>query len=256
MENEINLQILFWIGTGLMCVTIVTIFLIVLNYHRIVSIQKKEEAERLVQVVLDTEQKERQRVAMDLHDDVLGELNASLIYLRGVQESSQNSMISEHLSTTTEQLMNSINSIQAISYNLMPPELISLGVLYAVEQYLERISKSYAIKIDFYSNIQEVLISKKDQYEVFRIVQEITNNIIKHGEVTWIHYHIQNCSNNTCMVIEDDGIPYNFLGALKISTGLGLRNIVSRTKYLGGEVEHLSLSTGNKIELRIPHKTL
>lgn len=253
MEDEINLQLLFWTGTILMCFTIITVVMVVVNYQRSVAKQKKEEAERLIKVILDTEQKERQRVAMDLHDEVLGDLNAILIYLRRIQEEPVTPEVIRQLLLTNHQLLYSIQNIQSISYNLMPPELEVLGLLVALEEYFKRVALFYTIDIHFIPAVSRIQVKKRYKYEVFRVIQELTNNIVKHGQAKRIKCEVKSSSDLTDFLIEDDGKSYSFFEALKQSKGLGLRNIVSRTQYLGGEVVHSSLEKGNLIHLKIPH---
>lgn len=253
MAHEINLQLLFWTGTILMCFTIVTVVIVVVNYQRSVTKQKKEEAERLIKVILDTEQKERQRVAMDLHDEVLGDLNAILIYLRRIQEEPITPEVARQLLLSNHQLLHSIQNIQSISYNLMPPELDALGLLVALEEYFKRVALFYTIEICFMPVVSQIQIKKRYKYEVFRVIQELTNNIVKHGQAKRIKCEVKSSSGFTEFLIEDDGKAYSFIDSLNQSKGLGLRNIVSRTQYLDGTVTHSSLEKGNLIQLKIPH---
>lgn len=253
MEDEINYRLVFWAGTTLMTIAVIGIFLILISYHRYRSLQQQKEAERLLANSIESEKKERLRIARDLHDEIGGDLNAIANYLTTIKKLATEARIQELAKETYEYLSTTQASVQMISYNLMPPQLEVSGLIAAVKDYLERIEKVNAIEIKVSHNKPRIPIDPLYKYELFRIIQELTNNMLKHGKVSAIILDFLVAGKSTLISITDDGIPFNFSENYQIASGMGLKNIVSRVRYIRATLQHKQTEKGNNTLIEIPH---
>jgi len=253
MEDEINYRLVFWAGTTLMTIAVIGIFLILISYHRFRSLQQQKEAERLLANSIESEKKERLRIARDLHDDIGGDLNAIANYLTTIKKLATEPRIQELAKETYEYLSTTQTSVQMISYNLMPPQLEVSGFIPAIKDYLERIEKVNAIGIKVNYSKPRIPIDPLFKYELFRIIQELTNNMLKHGKVSAITFDLHIADKSTLITITDDGIPFNFSANYQTAAGMGLKNIVSRIRYIRATLQHNQSGNGNTTLIEIPH---
>ncbi|RYE00308.1 MAG: hypothetical protein EOP54_00565 [Sphingobacteriales bacterium] len=253
MEDEINYRLVFWAGTTLMTTAVIGIFLILISYHRFRSLQQQKEAERLLANSIESEKKERHRIARDLHDDIGGDLNAIANYLTTIKKMATEARIQELAKETYEYLSNTQASVQMISYNLMPPQLKVSGFIPAIKDYLERIEKVNEMQIKVIYNKPRIPIDPLYKYELFRIIQELTNNMLKHGKVSVITVDISVATKSTLIAIVDNGIPFNFSENYQTGAGMGLKNIMSRIRYIRATFQHKQSEKGNTTLIDILH---
>jgi len=234
------------LGTFVMLFSIFCLIFLVLFYKNYFFRMKQKETELLLKTSLESEKNERQRIAADLHDSVSSDLSAIRNYLtiilRGEKDETR-AMLFQELKEGVEV---AIENTRQVSYKLMPPLLDQLGFELALEDYLNKLSKKTGLSFE--------LISKKDSsfkstpsvsYELFRIIQEFTTNMLKYGSITKCQV-ILNVNNKVgCLEIIDDGIPYNFQESLSESKGTGLRNINSRLKIIGAKFIQKEVVHGN-----------
>lgn len=253
MEDEISYRLVFWAGTTLMTIAVIGIFLILISYHRFRSLQQQKEAERLLANSIESEKKERLRIARDLHDDIGGDLNAIANYLTTIKKIASEPRIQELAKETYEYLSTTQASVQMISYNLMPPQLEVSGFIPALKDYLERIEKVNAIEVKVSHDKPRIPVDPLYKYELFRIIQELTNNMLKHGKVSAVSVNVHVSGNKTLITITDDGIPFNFSEKYQSASGMGLKNIVSRVRYIRATLQHKESGNGNTTLIEIPH---
>lgn len=218
--------------------------LLVLFYQNYFSKMKRKEAEQLLQVSIDSEKNERKRIAADLHDSVAGDLSAIKNYLLILQKSDdaiKHSPVFEEIKIGVE---NALENTRLISYKLMPPLLESFGLVAAIDDNFERLtSKSNAVfKIEA---TDELSISPGISYELFRVIQEFSTNMIKYGGVTQCKVTLTQNASTTQIDLTDNGSTYDFFALLKTSKGTGLKNIVSRLKVIEATFAQETVKSGN-----------
>src|SRR5690606_35894925 len=147
MENETGLKIFFWIVTAIMLFCVITVLLVVVLHNRRIFKIKQKESEALLKAVLEAEQRERKRIAKDLHDDISGDLNALQNLVTILYDKQQDSFSKEILYEASSVLSNTLKNVQNISYNLMPPMLESYGLISTLKSYFERIKKLHNVEI-------------------------------------------------------------------------------------------------------------
>lgn len=249
MQDEIQLELFFWIGTALMFFLAVGIIFISVAYKAKVDRLQRKKSESLLKASLDSEKKERQRIASDLHDGLSGDLSAVKNFITLLNNKEDDPFKKEILQEVSIVLSHAVTNVQNISYNLMPPLLESYGLAPTLNSFFDRVKKlnNLSIKQYYYSEI--IKIPPSDGYELYRVIQEFTNNLIKHGKSQEISISITLNQNNLFIVIEDDGVSFDFKKNLQSSLGMGLKNISSRIKHIDAKLIQLPTEKGNKFQI-------
>ncbi|MBI3133844.1 MAG: sensor histidine kinase [Bacteroidetes bacterium] len=181
-------------------------------------------------VIMETQEQERKRIAEDLHDS-LGQLLSTIkINLQTLPQAQQ------HYYTESLLLLNQASAeIRSIAFNLMPQTLEDAGLVPALYELAEKIKRSslYEIMVQVHG-MEKVPFEKQTEFNIYRIVQEAVNNIIKHAEAREITIQLVKLEDTISIMIEDDGVGFDPV-TIKMS-GRGLRNITARSEWLHGNI--------------------
>ena len=153
-------------------------------------------------------------------------------------------------------LDDTIASVRRISRDLMPSTLERFGLVNAIKELCERFQNTSKIEIQLEAPAEIPPMEKQRQLMLFRIVQELLNNAIKHANATRIDVTIKNDSG-LLVCVEDDGIGFNAQAEMNDNQngkGLGLFNIENRARLLGGKLEYPRPAKGSKTVITIPIK--
>ncbi len=243
---------------------IILIFLLLYAYkQRARSIKRRDELHALAMeqekqnskistltALLQGQEQERGRLARDLHDGLGGLLSGTkhqLSYLNPHQ--SEN--LQEGISKSLEQIDGAVEELRRVAHNLMPDLLMKYGLEVAIEEFASRISNNALdIHTEFinYSNS----LSQEKQLIIYRIIQELVNNAIKHAETSEIIIQISEEQNQLNVTVEDNGKGFD-LAALDVRKTAGFHNIELRVQFLKGTMNITSeLNIGTSIEIQIP----
>lgn len=251
MESPSEVKILFWLGTSVMLLLTFGLLSLVMFYQKQFLKSKQKESERLLKAILDSEKKERQRIAQDLHDGVQSDLRAIsnyfLLLSRKIEEDNLQSLLKE----TRGALEDTIENTRLISYKLMPPLIETRGFVMAVQDYFERLSKSSGKIFTFQDNVKELVVSDSVGYELFRIIQEFTSNMLKYGSIQECKLFFYEINNRICIELVDDGVPFDFMASYVTSNGSGLQNIQSRLKGIHATLEQRKVVSGNHFVIHL-----
>jgi signal transduction histidine kinase len=197
---------------------------------------RKEADNKVLQAIMETEEKERRQLAKDLHDGLgplLSNIKMSVSALDKTQISGFNKTVTENISNLINE---SISSLKYTSNNLSPHILESFGLVSAINSFIENIIRLGKIDISFNSNIENTRFENQVETNLYRIVCELIQNTIKHASAQnislLIHYH----ENTIVLQYFDDGIGFE-AGETGKTNGMGLSNIHSRLKALNGDIE-------------------
>lgn len=221
--------IILWIiivGLFLVILLTVIIFLVRAIFKKIIKAKEKEASvqlayqQNLLETTIKTQEKERHRIAADIHDALIGKLTA----LKMEQE------ITQKDEKTIHALHESINIARRISHDLSPPliEFTTLPdlikeLIYPWEQHL-LITATYDIR-------HEINDTDDFKVQITRIIQEIITNIVKHANATQMCLHLKQTKNYMGLQLSDNGKGYD---VMQHSKGLGMKNIETRVQYLKG----------------------
>jgi len=259
---------LMFMGTlGMLTLAIGIIVFVIFHQRKVIRYQlqmKKLEAEKQ-QILLDAsirfQEEERQRIAADLHDDAGPLLATARLYLNENLVNQEKAQQLQSIYSAKQIIDDAILLIRNISHSLMPPTLKNFGLESATTDMFQKISGSGTLNASARFHDYRERLKVEQELLIFRIIQELINNIIKHSHAGFIHL-TQNSNNNKIYLrIHHDGkgiVQAEFDKLNHTAHGLGLKNIASRIKVLNGRIyfEIDPSQTYYKITLEVPRTQL
>ncbi|MRX38209.1 sensor histidine kinase [Flavobacterium sp. LC2016-23] len=250
-EKEIVAIILY---TSLFFVVMAIAIVVFFYFSRKKIIQKELEKKDLVlqyqkeqlHAVIVTQEEERKRIAQDLHDDISSKLNivslnSHLLTAPDLTEKETLEITENIINLTTKALENS----RKIAHNLLPPVFEKFGLNAAVEELCEEFESSKAVKV-YYKNEIDFDDKEIDRHlHVFRILQELMNNSMRHGKASEIWITFRNDGDMKTCNYEDNGVGFD-MENVENQKGLGMKNIDSRLSFLDGTIQ-INSEIGNGI---------
>jgi signal transduction histidine kinase len=224
-------------------------------------IKAEETIRELSFSLLTAQEMERKRIASDLHDDIgqtLAYLKIRIQNLQKILPPNQDNLQEECFNTIeyTNQL---IEKVRKISHGLTPIFLDDLGLTASLHSLVDEFSGYSSIKIQKqFANVDK-LFSLGVEITIYRILQEIFNNIWKHAEANSVKFEINKMEDNVSFEIEDSGRGFD-LGSIRLFSsdkrGLGLASVKERVRMLGGRFEIQSrLYEGTNVFFEIPFES-
>ena len=213
---------------------------IALNQEKINTLLKENEI-NYVNAMIEGQETERKRIAADLHDR-LGSMLATV----KLHFSSEKKGGIEKGQTLLDQ---SVEEVRKISHNLASSSLVKFGLIASLQSLSESIS-SNKFRVDFLHHGIEERLSSETEISLYRCVQELISNIIRHANASKITIQLQKNNNDLNLIVEDNGIGFN---TKQKSSGIGLKNITSRVKSLKGNIAFdSSINKGTTVIIDIP----
>lgn len=203
--------------------------------------------------VIEAQEMERKRIAGDLHDSVGQMLSLSKLHLSEIMDNSS-AYTGEQVqlySRSMQLIDEACQEIRNISHNLMPGPLIRLGLLAAIKDLIRKINISKKIQITLESNLEATRFEEKVEISIYRVIQEIFNNILKHACASEVAVTLmKSAEKNFKLSIADNGIGFD-TREIVTSSGIGWKSIYSRLTMINGSMEiNSSKNAGTRIEIR------
>ena len=219
---------------------------------------KYEQEAKVYNAMLDGQEHERKRLAIDLHDGLAGRLSATRINLEKLTLGKKQGEGEEELQIlkAAENIDDALSELRSIARNLMPETLFKFGLKTAIEDYCSSISsgtEDVKFILQFYDS--DIPLSKNALLTLYRIMQELINNAVKHAKAkeVLIQYIIENQKIN--ITVEDNGIGFSKSDLINKS-GMGLKNLNTRVAYLNGTIEFDSIpGEGTTVQIEIDMTT-
>lgn len=196
---------------------------------------KQEHRISMLSAMLEGQEQERTRLARDLHDGLGGLLSGVKIELSALNAPASTSPQQTIVHKTLRHLDNAVDELRRIARSMMPEVLLTYGLGEATREYCNGLKKSgVPVTCQVYNYRNDM--SHGRQVTLYRIMQELVNNAVKHAGATQILVQLQQSDHRIFLTVEDDGKGFDQseLAALK---GAGLANIQSRTEMLQGSLE-------------------
>lgn len=205
-----------------------------------------EQQKKLLNAEIEATERERSRIAKDLHDGIGMDLVSIKLLANQIEKKTENKDALEIQSV----LQKTISEIQNIIYGLAPSGLKLFGLSHGIENYISMVNRNHSTSINFDFQGGEV---KDEQIGavVYRIIQELITNSIKHSYCSTISIQIKASSSYIQIVYHDNGIGFDLNNA---KPGLGLSNIRSRVESLEGILTVESDATGTLYSINLPLK--
>ncbi|SEP55913.1 sensor histidine kinase [Flavobacterium urocaniciphilum] len=218
-----------------------------------IAVEKKNQEihyqKEILQSVIQTQEDERMRIAQDLHDDISSKLNivslnTHLLKTPNLSESEYNEIIDNVVNLTAKALENS----RRIAHDLLPPVFEKFGLHAAIEELVNEFSSAKNVQVKYTNSLDFSYLEVNYQLHIFRILQELLNNSIRHGKASEISINfVENNSKNTCFY-SDNGVGFDMKSTNK-KRGIGMQNIDSRVNFLGGKINiHSEINKGVQID--------
>ena len=219
--------------------------------------QLKEKEFEILNSIYETQERERKRIAEELHDGLAQTLAAANMYLNALNDKiatcddlDENTIT--NFNETRKILKQSLQETREISHDLMPIAISEYGLRKSINDLVSKINKvNEDIEIIFYSNFKERRINKDIELALYRITQEIINNTIKHANATNLEINLYYKNGYTILISKDNGIGFN--ANEKKGSGLGIANFENRVTAFNGKMKIKSrIGEGTKIYIGIP----
>ncbi|HEX4375192.1 MAG TPA: ATP-binding protein [Puia sp.] len=237
--------VLFFGTIGMLALTIGLVVFIIFHQRKVIRyqtrLQKLEQNQQkmLLNASIRMQEEERQRIAADLHDDAGPLLATARLYLNENLVNLDKATQLQSIYSAKQIIDDTIQLIRNISHSLLPPTLKNFGLESAVNDLFQKISGSGSMNASSRFHDYKERLQTETELIIFRVIQELVNNILKHSNASFIHL-TQNTSGNKFFIrLHHDGrglTQADFEKLNKSNVGLGLKNIQSRLKVLHGKI--------------------
>jgi signal transduction histidine kinase len=237
------------------------IFVSYLFYNRYKLKQKSvldsellHQQEENSKAIIDAEERERSRIARDLHDGIGQQLSAAKLNLAALKSYINPKETKEIalFENATGLIDEAVNEVRSVSHNMMTNSLIKHGLISDVRDFINKLNQSAGLKINIETYGIEERLESTVEMILFRVLQEIVNNILKHAHATEVSIQFVKHEKELSLIIEDNGVGFDTKN-LENFEGIGLKNIQSRINYINGKVFFDSyLTKGTTVNIEVP----
>jgi signal transduction histidine kinase len=257
--------IIYSLAVFIVLVIIIGVFVLqnIRNKNKLISKEvelKNQEINKILKdqeiksyaALLEGQEKERQRIAADLHDRLGGLLSTIKSYFSVIEDKIselEEKTVKQH-KTASGLLNTAVEEVRNISHNLHSGVLKNFGLLLALEDLKNTLELSGSLNIDLNIDGKKQDISTPQEIEIYRIIQELFSNTMKHAKAEQVTLQIVFEEKQIIIIFEDDGLGFD-VGT--ITKGIGLKNIEARTKKLHGNLNIDSrIGRGTIVIIEIP----
>ncbi len=196
--------------------------------------QEIQKQKLLTEATITGQEKERQQIGKELHDNINQHLTTARLYLEVANEKATGE-IQELIRLSLKNIGGMIKEIRTLSQSLVPPTLGDIGLVESIQELCDSLKRAHTFSIDFVSrHFEESAITEIMKLMLFRIIQEQVNNIIRHSHATEVHIKLQSDAESVILSIQDNGTGFD---QEKTRKGMGLNNIASRAALMGGRAD-------------------
>lgn len=243
-SSRFNYIMLF--GTlAMLCLTLGIVFFVIFHQRKVIrfndQLKKMEDDKQqiLLNASIKFQEEERNRIAADLHDDVGPLLATARLYLNENLVNQEPAAQLQSIFSAKQIIDDAIQLIRNISHSMMPPTLKNFGLESAMSDLFQKINGSGTLNASVRFHDYRTRLKIEQELLIFRIIQELVNNIIKHSNAGFIHLTQNANTTHSYFRLHHDGqgiVQTEFDRLNHVSTGLGLKNIASRIKVLNGRI--------------------
>lgn len=224
-----------------------------LKQKALIQAEILRQQELSTRAVLEAEERERQRIAKDLHDGVGQIMSAAKMNLSSFEHelqfgsAEQQQKFQRIISLVDE----SCKEVRSVSHNMMPNALLKAGLAAAIREFTDKIDDKI-LRVNLYAEGLDQRLDTNLETVLYRVVQECVNNVIKHSGANHLDISLIRDADGISATIEDNGRGFDASDPHK-KEGLGLKNIRTRVEYLKGTVEFNSHpGKGTLVAIHVP----
>jgi signal transduction histidine kinase len=241
LESEL-IEIVIYSFAGFLLMGLILILFFYFSRKKITQkeLEKKDleiqYQKELLSAVIITQEEERKRIAQDLHDDISSKLNivalnSHLLTTLNLTDSEVLEITKNIIDLTSKALDNS----RKIAHGLLPPVLDKFGLHAGLQELCLEFSSLKDVEVNYNCNCNFCLLDNDRHLHVFRILQELMNNSVRHGKATIISIFFEDLNGFKNCTYTDNGIGFE-MESNESKKGLGLKNIESRITFLKGTI--------------------
>ncbi len=213
----------------------------------ILALEAKQEVVKL-EALIDGEEKERNRLAQDLHDGINGDLAVIKYKVSSLDTAKFSIKEKTAHNDAIGMLDNAVEQVRRISHNLTPPSLQNFDLRDALQQLCTKQNMINMADITFQYFGDRLILKKENETAIYRIIQELLNNVTKHAKATEALVQINHHEDNLSITVEDNGVGFD----TRIrSTGIGMQNIESRVSILQATLDINSTNKGTTFTIEL-----
>ena len=230
-----------------------------MNVKSRAEIEKKINQQKFRSVlILEGQEEERKRIAMDIHDGI-GQMLTSLKFQIESINLKEAAKAESKISEIDQLIKQIIKEVRKVTFNLKPTVLGDYGLQAALNVFIQEIGKLIDIKLIYKTEGELYRLPQKIENNIFRIIQEAINNAIKYSETDVVEIFLRQTDNDLTIVVKDAGKGFDpkivEARSVNIESGRGFFNMYERTEYVNGRLEIVSdPGKGTTVTLSVPVK--
>jgi signal transduction histidine kinase len=233
------------------CAVILILLGLLYYYYLGASKKRKQDMEEFRAKIVEAQEKEWKVIAGELHDSIGQNLSAINIFLQ--QNIKSGSSDPEHLQQASDLVVETIDEVRRISQKLYPKQIERLGLTISIQAMAERLGAATGIKFSLTMDNIDNVLSRENEVQYFRIIQETLSNIIRHSKAKNAVINVRKAVLFIVTEISDDGEGFSAESYTKL--GFGLINIEERIRMIKGTCEFKSeKGQGTMFKITIPIK--
>lgn len=261
LDATLNLDDYILVGSGLMVVFVVFFYLLVLQLHRRRVIHQQEMFElkkiyeqTILQSQIEIQEQTFRNISQEIHDNIGQVLSLAKLNLHTVSAANT----SDKITLSEELLGKAITDLRDLSKSLNTDKITDIGLADAIKNELTIIEKATKIsKTTFVLSNENIPLDKDKTIVVFRMIQEILHNIVKHAKATEVFIEIEADENKTGITVKDNGVGFNPAALNSRETGIGLKSIQQRCRLIHGVCNiQSSPGSGTTVAITIQNNSL
>lgn len=225
-ENQIFTTILIAIGI-IGSIIAYFVYSVVQHQHKVVTLQRSNARNEITAL-----EKDRARIAADLHDEISPILSAIKLKISSFELSDKDDILQQQ--KTNEHLNDLLRRMREISFDLMPVTLQRRGLKAALQELVGYWSGRDDLQIEL--RAEDIVLSEAFSIHLYRIAQEIIHNTVKHANATYLLLELKKEKDQLLLKSRDNGQGFDHQKKLEEGGGFGLRNLFNRADLLQGEI--------------------
>ncbi|MEY8848483.1 ATP-binding protein [Psychroserpens sp. XS_ASV72] len=202
-----------------------------LEAQKLATVLKEQEL-TAIDAMIEGQEKERQRIANDLHDDLGGLMATVKLHFNALKDKNSPELFDK----TNSLIEEAYQKVRSVAHAKNSGVIAKQGLLKAVEQMAEKVSVTSQLNISVFDHGLDDRLENSLELTIFRIIQELITNVIKHANASEINIHITNHQDTLNIMVEDDGIGFNPNQITKTKKGMGISSIDKRVEHLNGKM--------------------
>ncbi|WP_179336630.1 tetratricopeptide repeat-containing sensor histidine kinase [Winogradskyella ludwigii] len=202
-----------------------------LETQKLATVLKEQEL-TTIDAMIEGQEKERQRIANDLHDDLGGLMANVKLHFNALKDKDSPELYSK----TNNLIEEAYQKVRSVAHAKNSGVIAKQGLLKAVQHMADKVSVSNKIKIEVLDYGLDNRLENSLELTLFRIIQELVTNVIKHSKASEVTIHLTNHDDSINIMVEDNGIGFNPNQITKTNKGMGISSIDKRVEHLDGKL--------------------